>query len=129
MTKKRIYKKRAKKNNPEKVVEKVIKEVTDETIDEKAKEIFAPEVEKVEKKEVKPVKKVEKPEIADDSMLPQKSLFRIDEVARYFDVSDRTIRMWVQHGHLIKEKVQGVARISRQSILDCRFNKKVDGAA
>ena len=70
---------------------------------------------------------LQKVKTTDDPMLPQKSLFRIDEVARYFDVDDRTIRMWIQHGHLIKEKIQGVARISRQSILDCRFNKKMDG--
>lgn len=57
------------------------------------------------------------------SSLPNKDLFRIDEVARYFDVSERCIRMWIQHGHLEKEIIQGTTRISRQSILDCRFNK------
>jgi len=57
----------------------------------------------------------------DDPLLPKKSLFRIDEVARYFSVSDRCIRLWIDHGHLKKEKVVGTIRISRESILRCRF--------
>lgn len=58
----------------------------------------------------------------DDPRLPNKSLFRIDEVAKYFDVTERTIYLWIQHGHLKKEKVVGTVRISRESILSCRFN-------
>lgn len=60
-------------------------------------------------------------EIPDDPLLPMKSLFRIDEAARYFNVTDRTIRLWIEHGHLECEKVVGSIRISRESILRCRF--------
>lgn len=52
--------------------------------------------------------------------LPDKALFRIDEVANYFGVHERTIRLWIDHGHLIAEKIVGTIRISRPSILRCR---------
>lgn len=64
--------------------------------------------------------------ILDDPLLPQKSLFRIDEVAQYFGVTDKTIRLWIDHKHLEKEKIVGTIRISRESILKCRFRKKTD---
>lgn len=59
--------------------------------------------------------------LTDDSTLPNKSLFRIDEVARYFNVSERTIRLWIDHKHLECEKIVGSIRIPRESILKCRF--------
>lgn len=61
--------------------------------------------------------------IKDDSGLPQKSLFRVDEVADYFSISERCVRLWIEHGHLSAEKVVGSVRISRDSILHCRFGK------
>jgi excisionase family DNA binding protein len=60
----------------------------------------------------------------DCPMLPKKALFRIDEVARYFDVSERTIRIWIDHGHLVGERVVGSIRVSRESILTCRFRNR-----
>lgn len=79
--------------------------------------------------EVDPEKKVSKKKSPaesgkpkfDDSALPDKAMFRVDEVATYFSVSERTIRTWIQHGHLSAEKIVGVVRISRASILACRF--------
>lgn len=67
-----------------------------------------------------------KPEIDfdDDHGLPKKELFRIDEVANYFNVSERTIRLWIEHGHLACEKIVGSIRVSRASILKCRFRKQ-----
>jgi len=59
--------------------------------------------------------------IKDDVMLPRKSLFRIDEVAQYFRISERCVKLWIEHGHLEKEKIVGSIRISRESILRCRF--------
>jgi len=56
---------------------------------------------------------------ADD--LADKPLFRIDEVATFFDVSVRTIRLWIDHGHLKAEKIVGSVRIPRESIIKCRF--------
>ncbi|MGR9116951.1 MAG: helix-turn-helix domain-containing protein [Gammaproteobacteria bacterium] len=57
--------------------------------------------------------------------LPQKDLFRIDEVAVYFDVSEQAIRLWIQHGHLRAEKHRGILRVPRESIVRCRFNAQV----
>lgn len=59
----------------------------------------------------------------DDEFLPKKSLFTTFEVAEYFQVTDRTIRLWMEHGILKGEKIQGTLRISRESILMCRFKR------
>ena len=54
--------------------------------------------------------------------LANKDLFRVDEVAAYFSVEDRTIRLWIQHGHLESEKLaSGTIRITKKSILKCRM--------
>lgn len=62
-----------------------------------------------------------------DHFLPKKSLFRVEEVAGYFDVSVRCIYLWIEHGHLIRENINGISRIPRESILQCRFKKKTMG--
>ena len=62
--------------------------------------------------------------IIDDPLLPQKSLFRPDEVADYFDCARSTIYLWIDHGILKAEKIKGIVRIPRQSILECRFKNK-----
>ena len=72
------------------------------------------------KQQVLTVKKIK-----DDPRLPNKSLFRIDEVADYFSVNASSIRRWIDHGILEKEKIVGVVRIPRESILQCRFRKVV----
>jgi len=64
-------------------------------------------------------------EMSDSSFLPKKDLFRIDEAAAYFSVTDRSIRLWIEHGHLKSEKIVGSVRITRDSILRCRFNKNM----
>ena len=61
--------------------------------------------------------------VEDDPRLPDKSLFRIDEVADYFGVTDRCIRLWLENKHLESEKIVGSIRITRESILKCRFRK------
>ena len=61
----------------------------------------------------------------DDENLPKKSLFRIDEVAEYLSVSDRTIRLWIDHGHFQVEKLHGTLRITRESILSFRLKSRV----
>jgi len=65
-------------------------------------------------------KKVTK-HIQDTIGLPRKDLFRVDEVAKYFDVTERTIFSWIAQGHLKAEKIVGTLRIPRGSILNCRF--------
>jgi len=60
----------------------------------------------------------------DDHGLPKKALYRVDEAARYFSVTDRCIRLWIEHGHLTAEKIVGSIRITRESILRCRFRVK-----
>ncbi len=63
----------------------------------------------------------------DQSMLPKKDLFRIDEVAQYFSITERTVRLWIEHGHLTAVKKGGTIRIPRKSVLDCHIlnNRKI----
>lgn len=83
------------------------------------------------KKASEKIEKVDIPreEITEDhqSTLPNKDLFRIDEVATYFSVTERTVRLWIDHGHLIAAKKAGTIRILRKSILDCHIldNRKI----
>ena len=59
--------------------------------------------------------------------LPQKRLFRVSEVAKYFEVTDRTVYLWIEHGHLETEKTPGGQwRITIDSINKCRFNHQND---
>jgi len=54
--------------------------------------------------------------------LPNKELLRPDEVARYFSVTERTVRLWCEHGHLESVKVARTMRVTRESVVACRFN-------
>lgn len=58
--------------------------------------------------------------------LPKKELLRVDECSSYFSVSDRTIRLWAEHGHLEAVKIVGSVRITRESALKCRFGVRKD---
>lgn len=58
------------------------------------------------------------------SKLPDKELLRVDEVAAFFSVTERTIRLWIEHGNLAAEKIVGTIRITRESVLNCRVNIK-----
>ena len=53
--------------------------------------------------------------------LPDKKLLRTSEAAAYFGVSERTIRLWIEHGKLDAEKTTGTLFIPRQSILKFRL--------
>ncbi len=57
--------------------------------------------------------------------LPDKKLFRVDEVALYLDVDRSTIYRWIIHGILPAEKYNRVIRISRESLLDFRFSSRL----
>jgi len=62
--------------------------------------------------------------------LPKKELLRVDEAALYFSVTDRCIRLWIEHGHLEAVKIVGSIRITRESALKCRFGtQKADKPA
>jgi len=58
--------------------------------------------------------------------LPKKDLFRLDEVAAYFDVTEKTVRLWIDHGHLQAEQIVGGVRINRNSILSLRILKNME---
>ncbi len=58
--------------------------------------------------------------------LPQKPLLRVDEVAAYFDVTNRTIYLWIDHGLLEAEKYKGCIRIPRESIRTFRLTGKIN---
>ena len=57
--------------------------------------------------------------------LPDKDLFRVDEVAEYLDVTQSTIYRWIDHGLLDAEKYRRVIRIPRKSLLNFRLLSKV----
>lgn len=61
----------------------------------------------------------------DDSMLPKKALFRIDEVAAYFDIARSTVYLWIDHGILTAEKYGSTTRVPRESILKCRLANRL----
>ena len=54
--------------------------------------------------------------------IPKKALLRVDEVATYFSLSERTIRSWIKNGYLRAEKIVGTIRIPRDAVLNCRAN-------
>ena len=57
--------------------------------------------------------------------LPEKPLLRVEEVAIYFDVSEKTIYLWVEHGKLEGQKLaRNVLRITRESVLNCKFQPR-----
>ena len=58
--------------------------------------------------------------------LPKKELLRVDEVAEYFGIARSTVYLWIDHGILEAEKIGGIIRIPRDSILACRMNNKID---
>ena len=58
--------------------------------------------------------------------LPQKPLLRVDEVATYFDVTNRTIYLWIDHGLLQAEKYNGIIRIPRDSIKNFRLASRMN---
>ncbi len=50
-------------------------------------------------------------------ILPQKDLFRVNEVAQYFDVTVRTVYEWLKEGRLEAIRTPGRSiRIVRKSI-------------
>lgn len=50
--------------------------------------------------------------------LPDKELLRPDEVAKYYSVSEKTVRDWIATGKLLAVKVVKVWRIHRQDALN-----------
>ena len=58
--------------------------------------------------------------------LPNKDLFRVEEVAAYFDVSRSTIYLWIDHGILIAEKYRGIIRVPRESVEKCRMSHRIE---
>ena len=58
--------------------------------------------------------------------LPKKKLFRVSEVAKYFDVTERTVYLWIEHNHLETELTPGGQwRVTIDSINKCRFKGRI----
>jgi excisionase family DNA binding protein len=56
---------------------------------------------------------------------PDRPTLRIGEVADYYDVTDRTVRLWIENGHLKTEFTPGgQLRITKDSVNACRFSRK-----
>jgi len=56
----------------------------------------------------------------------KKSLYRVDEVAEYFNVNRSTVYRWIDNGVLKSEKYVKTIRISRESIEQVREDCKHD---
>lgn len=57
--------------------------------------------------------------------LPEKRTYRLSEVAAYYDVDERTVRLWIEHGHLkVEYTPAGVRRVTAESLNLCRFRPK-----
>ena len=60
--------------------------------------------------------------VANDDPFPGRDTLRISDVARYFDTTERTVRLWLQHGHLEEVRTPGgLKRITKKSFDTCRF--------
>lgn len=66
--------------------------------------------------------------IKDDPLLVKKSLFRIDEAADYFQVTERTIKLWLDHGHLEFQMDGDIIKILFESMVRCSFRMRIFGA-
>jgi len=50
--------------------------------------------------------------------IPDKHSFRPDEVAKLFQLSTKTIYLWIEIGQLEAVRVGGTLRVPRQALLD-----------
>jgi excisionase family DNA binding protein len=54
--------------------------------------------------------------------LPDKSTYRISEIAYYYGVTERTIYLWIENNHLKTILTpSGLKRITKESLDECRF--------
>jgi len=60
-----------------------------------------------------------KPDTKAEIKIPEKELWRIDEVAKFFTVTEQTIRMWINDGIIKRFKVSRIVRIPRSEIIRC----------
>jgi excisionase family DNA binding protein len=63
----------------------------------------------------------------DDLGLPDKAYYRASEVARVLDVSDATVRNWIQEGRLKAHRFGKVLRIPREELL--RYLQDAQGSS
>ena len=82
---------------------------------------------------IKPeVKNIPKPEqllkLSEESIQPTDieaiELFSIEEAASYMSVKSETIRLWIDHGHLITKSVGGIKKITFDSMSKCQIKGK-----
>ena len=82
---------------------------------------------------IKPeVKNIPKPEqllkLSEESIQPTDTeaieLFSIEEAASYMSVKSETIRLWIDHGHLITQSVGGIKKITFDSMSKCQIRGK-----
>lgn len=59
--------------------------------------------------------------VVSDEFLPKKDLLRVQTAALYFDVHEKTIKRWGEHGLLdIEKKEDGTLWVTRRSIIRFR---------
>ena len=73
----------------------------------------------------RPKKKVNKVEIDKPNYVLKKAeieLMRINEVATFFNVTERTVYLWIDHGHLKAIKTPGGGlRVLKESVDNCKL--------
>lgn len=54
-----------------------------------------------------------------------RQLMRVSEVAIFFNVTERTVYLWIENGHLeIETTPGGQLRVTKESVDNCRFLQK-----
>ena len=52
-----------------------------------------------------------------EAMLPDKAYFRIDEIAEYWGVTERSVRSYIDNGNLKAVRVGGTIKIPREAVI------------
>ena len=57
--------------------------------------------------------------------LPKKAMYRVKELADFFDVGESTVYRWIDFGMLEAEKYRGAIRVPRESVVQFREDHKM----
>ena len=57
--------------------------------------------------------------------LPKKAMYRVSELAIFFDVGESTVYDWINFGEMEAEKYRGAIRVPRESVVRFREDHKM----
>ena len=86
-------------------------------------ESIKPEVKNIPKPE-QPLKLPEAPVSIQPTDIEAIELFSIEEAASYMSVKSETIRLWIDHGHLTTQLINGIKKITFDSMSECQIRGK-----